>query len=516
MLIACFSNTTVGIEEVLPLAAPVWARVQVCYPQQLLAKTLDHARNIYPHPSLHILPIVLLGAWGYPDFNGFLPEDPITVTFLRGTSGDNKLNWVACAKLAALGSINSTLEIQGLKTRKIGEWTIVGRDEEILSLAEAGRDVFFPVVPQSFRCPTIRIQLADELIKLFIGGLERMVLQNIARATTLEGSMPAISILNLALNLVKQIDAAEFRFGCLDENLEIQFSLHAADGSDLAMLFDAPSETVELAWLEAFLPCEGRVRWFCKNNPATTKLIAHHFLDALFVYDGNRSIADTSDGDIYNFFDSVWNLCDGLTVVQANFTSDGKPSLCKLWATSLTQDQLEVWVDFVYNKIIPLVVGETAKMLWGGEINLVTKAAPKAFSHKKHTISRASIKLDLMEGGITKYQYVDSYYYCAFGDFVAMTNSKKSMRYLIDEITSGNLPHVSKNGSANENGIVFSLQANCEPQTQKWIFHSFNFSLKFEKGAAIFRLTANGGDCKTQASKCPASSAYSAHLSVSE
>jgi hypothetical protein len=492
-LLACtlatgFAHADTWAEDAVLPASPVWARAQVCQPQQLLARTIDHARNIRPHPSLHMLPTILLGAWGYPDFHGLSQETPITVTFLPGADATCGLDWVARAKFTDSSSINSVLEMQGLKSKKTGDWTIIGRSDEILSRAEAQQDTLFPAVSPS---PGVRIQLTDLALKSLIGKFEGTALQNIAQCQTLGGSMPAISVLNLLLGLARQIDSVECQLAVSDENFEIQLSSHAGKGSDLAMLFTAPAENEKTARLEAFLPSGGEMRWLHRSNPNVTKLFIHHLFDALFVYNESHSIADDSDRDIYNFFDSVWPLCGGVTVAQANFTDDGSPLSCKLWAASLTPDQLGIWVDFVYNKVIPLVVGEVAKMFWGGEIALDTKAVPKAFAYKKYTISRANIKLELKDGDATCHPYDESYYYCAFGDFVAVTNSKKSMRHLIDEIASRNLPRAPENALAAEPGTVLRLQSDQVPPSQKRIFPPLDLALKFEDETATFKISIN-------------------------
>jgi hypothetical protein len=497
-LLACalairFVHASIWAEDgdaILP-APLVWARAQVCQPQQFLAQAIDHARNIHPHPSLHMLPTILLGAWGYPDFHGLSRETPISVTFFRSTDNDGGLDWVARAKFTDSSPVNSLLEMQGLKSREMEEWTIIGRSGEILSHAEAQRDTLFPPVTQFPAAPCVRIQLTDLYLKSLVREFESTALQNIARSQTLTGSMPAISVLNLLLSLTRQIDNVECQLGVSDENFEIQFSFHAGAGSDLAMLFTAPVENGEMARLEAFLPSGGEIRWLCRSNPNVTKLFAHHLCDALFIYDESHSIADASDRDIYNFFDSVWPLCGGVTIAKVNFADDGSPLSYGLWAASLTPDQLGLWVDFVYNKIIPLVVGEVAKMFWAGEIALDTKAVPKAFSHKKYTISRANIKLELKDGDGVCRPYDESYYYCAFGDFVAVTNSKKSMRHLIDELASGNLPRPLENSLAPDSGTIFRLQSDPMAPSQKRVFPQLDLALKFEDETAIFKISIN-------------------------
>ncbi|MDR0727600.1 MAG: hypothetical protein LBF26_01750 [Puniceicoccales bacterium] len=487
-LAANFTHISVLAREAGPVTSPIWAQVQVYGPQRLVVRAIDHARNIYPHPSLHILPAVFLGAWGYPDFQGLSQEDPITVTFFQGSDDKHGLNWVARAKFTESSPVNSAIEMQELKSKKIGEWTIVGRNGEIISRAESEPDELFPASDQSLAFPSIRILLTDVFIKSLVRDFETTVLQNIAQSQTLERSMPAISLLNLALTLARQIDGVECQLGVSDENLEIQFSIHAGKGSDLAMLFDAPVDGGKMAKLEAFLPSGDGMRWFCRSNPSVTKLFVHHFFDALFIYNEDRSIADASDRDIYNFFDSVWSLYGGLTVAQTTIFDGEKPAICKLWAASLTPDQLGIWVDFVYNKIVPLMVGEVAKMFWAGEIAFDTKAVPKAFTHKKHTISRATVKMSLMDGDTARHQYNESHYYCAFGDFVAVTNSKKTMYHLIDEMTSGGLPRTVENGLTLDQGTVFRLQSGRVPELQKYGFPPLDLSVKFDDGTAIFKM----------------------------
>jgi hypothetical protein len=496
LLLACalgavFPRINARAEDVPSPAVPIWAQVQVCQLQQFLTQTIGHMRNIYPHPSLHIFPAILLGAWGYPDFQGLSREDPVTVTFYRGTDGDCKLDWVARAKFIDSSPINSALEIQRLRAKKVGEWAVIGRSEEILSRAEIEQDALFPAIVQAPQLPSVQIRLTNAPVKLLIKEWESTVLQNIAQSQTLEGSLPAISVLNFALNLARQIENIDCQLGVSDENLEVQFSFRAEKGSDLAMLFDAPPGGGEMAKLEAFLPAGGEMRWFCRSNPNVTKLFAHHIFDALFVYNENHSIGDASDRDAYNFFDSVWNLCGGLSVARANFSDGGSPLLHRLWAASLTPDQLGIWVDFAYNKIVPVVIGEVAKMLWGGEIAIDTKAVPKAFAYKKNTISRATVKLNLVDGDTACHQYDESYYYCAFGDFVAVTNSEKSMRHLIDEMASGNLPRAVGNGLAQEHGTVFRLQSDPMPQAQRWAFPPLDVVLKCEGGTATLKMSIN-------------------------
>ncbi|MDR2677384.1 MAG: hypothetical protein LBB26_02350 [Puniceicoccales bacterium] len=496
LLLACaltvgFSHAHIRAEDTAPLAPTIWFRAQVAHPQELLTRTVAHARNIHPHPSLHMLPTILLGAWGYPDFHGLSQETPITVTFFRNVDDEHGLDWVARAKFTDSSSISPVLEMQGLKSKKAGIWTIIGRSEEILSHAEGQLDTLFsPEVPSPMS-PSVSIQLMDQYLKSLIREFEGTALQNIAHGRTLEGNMPALSVLNLVLNLARQIDNMECQLGVSGENFEIQFSLHAAKNSDLAMLFAAPAENGEIAKLETFLPPDGEVRWLCKSNPNVTKFFVHHLLDALFIYNESHPITDTSDRDIYNFFDSVWSLCGGSAVAQASFSADGNLLLYKLWAAALSPDQLGIWVDFVYNKVVPIVIGEAAKMFWGGEIALDTKAVPKAFAYKKHTISRANIKLDLKDGDTVRHQYEKSYYYCAFGNFVAVTNSKKSMRHLIDEMANGNLPRPPENAVPLDNATVFRFQSDYVPQPQKRIFPPLDITTKFEDGTAIFKMNIN-------------------------
>ncbi|MDR1456531.1 MAG: hypothetical protein LBI34_00495 [Puniceicoccales bacterium] len=484
-----FTCGPVRAEDLAPFAPTVWARIQVYHPQQFLTQTIDHARNIHPHPSLHILPAILLGAWGYPDFHGLSQDDPVTVTFCRHDGEEHGLDWVARAKLTDASPINSTLELQGLKSKKMAEWTIVGRNEKFLSHAEANQNTLFPTTAKIPTFPSLQIELMDLPIKLFIGGLEGTILQNIAQAQTLGGSLPAISVLNLVLNLARQIENMECQLSAAEGKLEMQISVHARNGSDLAMLFDAPADDGGAAGLEAFLPPGGEMRWVCRSNPNVTKLLVHHIFDALFVYNKDHTIADDSDRDVYNFFNTVWNLCGGLTVARATFVDGENPVLYKLWAASLTPDQLGVWVDFVYNRIMPTVAREIIKMFWDGEVAVETKAIPKTFVYKKHPISRATINLDLTDGDTACHKYGQSYYYCAFGNFVAVTNSEKSIRSLIDEIASGVLPHAADDSQKLEHGTVFRFQSDRVPQSQKWIFPPLDLDLKFEAGTATLKMS---------------------------
>jgi hypothetical protein len=292
----------------------------------------------------------------------------------------------------------------------------------------------------------------------------------------------------LLINFANQLETVDYSLAVRQGKIEVQLALHAQENSDLATLFNAPVNDKSGTSIGKFLPADGNLQWISRYDPNTIKLLMRHIIDALFVYGKDQMFDNISDQDVYNFFDTMWHICNGVTATQVNMVDGGNVEIRQLRSASITPEQMALWVNFSYGKIAPVVLNGLMKMGYKGEFSARTEVAPKAFVHQKCMVSRANVYLTFgKESQKVKYEF--PYYYCAFGDMAAMTNSEKAMRDLIDNYKRKKLPQPSVADSLPlEKNVALRLQSNLAD----WIFPPVNLTVHLGDDCARLSLVADG------------------------
>lgn len=423
---------------------PVYCHMQFEAPKLLSGEILAYTRGIFPEQSLRMVPAMLLGFWGYPNFPGISETDPISIfVFAPGEGGG--LRWVACAKLNPDGPVSSATRLQSIKSVKVGPWTFLSKDAVLLKeLSDRGQFRALVKLAERSAVNDFRLDCLTPAIQDIVKHYEKTALDNLARSGDINGNFQAISLLNFFLNFANQLKECTIRGDFTEREFEGQMVLTAYDQSDLATLFNAPVAAIDVSPATRLIPAGGVSQVVLRYSPEWTSRVLQLAIDGLFFY-GQQGIGDVSERAIYNLIEDIFYNYTGAMAAQVSIDGDGREVVRHLWCMGSFPEQLADWVDFGYTQLAPVVISSLVSLPPNSEFTVSTEVDRCAFIHRGMPVIGVKVNFSGIAGTVRPGQRsgtIDSqkrYYYCALKNFVAMANGEDAIRGLIDDVLKGRL-----------------------------------------------------------------------------
>lgn len=448
------ANVEVAKNEVTPTAKSneistepmnLLATLRMKAPKDLGTEVVAYVQGIYPNQSIQMLPIMFLGFWGYPDFDGVSTTDPVSVFFLGDKLSES--NWVACAKIADESPLWSTFSLQKLQTQKLNGWTFVAKNRQILDQITTSKqyrdllDIARTELKNDFQLNCLKPVISNALSQY-----ETLTLQNLLQLGSLSNNMQGLSLISLFLNFANQIQEIQMSADFDGDQLHSEIALTAAEGSDLAYLFNVPFNQISVEKIASFIPQNGIEVSIGRYPPEATKQILQNVLDAFFVY-GAQTLEDVAEQDVYNFIDVVCQSIDG-SMTKGIYIENGQEVATRdLFSGNVTPEELTQWVTFAFTKLAPVFVNSFLELPPDSEINISSSVNRRAFTYKGYSVIKAGINLEgvslMVNGASTNWQSSKEYYFCTFLGMFGITNTERAMKDLIDDVQRGSLQEAS-------------------------------------------------------------------------
>jgi hypothetical protein len=375
-------------------------------------------------PMLRI-PLLVFGFWGYPDFPGISQESPMGMFLLPSKNAETGYHWILCIRAEDGSPIHATFASQELALKRVDDWTFVAQSED--TFVEFSDDNLL----RSLRKRVVIANDEDFSIRFFSSAIdsylknyEQIVLQNLLELGRLDDYMQGISLINLGLNFVRQLDSLCFSLRLRDDHLDVGGHWQAKEGSDLALLLNAPIDWIDAASVARFLPSEGACQILFRYNPDVLKILGKYVADAFYTYGKAQPIGSSRDQDAYSFIDNLF-ANDGGAVALC--TTDNGEGFESIWKISASPEQLAQWVDFAHCHIVPIFLHSFGAAAMNSGDAPQRQVVHRAFYHRGKPVTRSGISGDTAGSVI-------NYYYCSLENFIAITNSDASMRQLIDGV----------------------------------------------------------------------------------
>ncbi len=116
--LAASASAPVAAAQVQPLAV-----VTLPPPAVLSEKFMTVARKIMPGPQTEMMPMFLLGQFGYPAFNGFSAEDPVVIHLFKNEAGPVSVAFLA--RMSADSPVRAQLAQMYAVQDIPGGWTLI-------------------------------------------------------------------------------------------------------------------------------------------------------------------------------------------------------------------------------------------------------------------------------------------------------------------------------------------------------------------------------------------------------
>lgn len=414
-------------------------------PKNLGTEVVSYIQGIYPNQSIQMLPIMFLGFWGYPDFEGVSTTDPVSVFFLGDKLSNS--NWVACAKIADESPLWSTFSLQKLQTQKLNGWTFVAKNRQILDQITTSKqyrdllDIARTELKTDFQLNCLKPVISNALSQY-----ETLTLQNLLKLGTLSNNMQGLSLISLFLNFANQIEEIQMSADFAGNQLHSEIALTATEESDLAYLFNVPFNQISVEKIASFIPQNGIEVSIGRYPPEATKQILQNILDAFFVY-GAQTLEDVAEQDVYNFIDVVCQGIDGTMTKGLYAENEQEVAIRNLFSSNVSPEELTQWVTFAFTKLAPVFVNSFLELPPDSEVDIASTVNRRAFTYKGFPVIKANLSLEgvtpVNNGTSTSWKSSKEYYFCAFQGMFGMTNTERAMKDLIDDVQRGSLQEAS-------------------------------------------------------------------------
>ncbi|MDR1437601.1 MAG: hypothetical protein LBI69_00905 [Puniceicoccales bacterium] len=427
--------------KILPVSGHV-CQLQLSPPKSLAEKVMGALKSNYPQCSAGTLPMVLLGFWGYPDFDGLSSADPVSVFFFpeseiaAGGKDGQRFPWVICAKIDDGSPIHNSLALLRFKIKKFSGWTFFFRENNALPMEDGATLEKLVNMAEISSKNDIVLRVFRDGIESFVSNYEKRILRNLYRLGQLDGCMPGISLINLMVNFMRQVESLQCALDVSGDVLAWNLLLSAKNGSDLACIFNAPIDSIDVGSIAQNLPSSDIAQVIFRYDPEIIKTLMKHIADALYVYGESQSLADFKEKDVYAFIDALSAGNGGAATLCIGRDDNGAAAVTSLWQVDATTSQLANWVNFAYANIAPVIFHTFAGSLDGERITLHGNVIQKAFNYSGRTVTRAEIsrRSEKIHGQMPANGAVKNRYYCAFDQLIGVANSDSAMRNLIDGV----------------------------------------------------------------------------------
>ncbi len=225
-------------------------------PQQVVANAMGIARQVRPGFQTELVPALLLGSFGYPQFADFDATAPIVLCGFADDSVDGGLRWVGAAQLREGSEAMRWLRVRGMTVERAGDWVLFftgqpGRGERQLVLARADKveagDVSWTISPQRLAVEEMRERMLMALRLKSGGGQQAEMID------------PAV---DLMLDILSGLDSLTMSLDLAGGAIELGFRVKPGTGTLFDGVVDAPLSTADdgSAFINAgsFLEFRGR------------------------------------------------------------------------------------------------------------------------------------------------------------------------------------------------------------------------------------------------------------------
>jgi hypothetical protein len=409
-------------------------------PASLGAGLRTYLRGIHLGHSAQMVPMLLLGFWGYPDFAGISATDPVSVFFFQDDGALlSSAQWLACAKIEKNSPIWPALALQGLHSKNLDGWVFLAKNRELLeALAGQGRLEELKELAMAPSPNAVRMEFSPPFIRRLVALLDSSALKNLGQTGNLAGNMQALSFLHWGLHSISQLENFAI-CGDVRENLfEGQLVLRAREGTDLAKFFNAPIRTIDCVRLASLVPADGTLQSVFRYDPTLASRLIQDLCDGFFC-PGQAGMEGITERETYNHIENFFRASDGAWVVQCS--PDGNGGSRWLWGMAVDPEQLAEWVDFAYTRMVPVLATSLAILPPHCQFTVATEVDRRAFVYRELPIIHARLRMQYRFDGEDPpvREETRGHYFCALADGVAAASNRSTLEALVDASLGGKL-----------------------------------------------------------------------------
>jgi hypothetical protein len=455
---------------------------------------LAFARELFPEQSIQVASLVLVGLWGYPEFPGLSQSDPVNI-FLFPTK-ENGYDWIACARMDDGGAIRSSLSLQNLSTKEVGDWTVIGSREEPLATAvkngPGGALLALAARPLQ---NDFRLDVHPDLVERFLVTHGKALWGNFVEKGERSGHLPSLPRPNLLENFAQQIEGLSAVGDFRGKTFLGSLRLSAREGSDLAHVLCAPEKQIGPLHIAKALPASGQFQLLFRCDPEklcqTLKLCLNHCIGG--------DLCGVSEQEICNFLEEVFSRFAG--TVASRSSADG--TVRRLIAIDVGRKRLGDWAEFVCERLIPALTAQAGPLPLGMDFQLSATADREAFHHRGIPAVSITVQAEGFfsapgEEGPEQIPFSsrDQFFFCSLGNAIAMANDEKALRETVDDFLNG-----GPTGPSFAEAMPFGPDAVARAHVD--LLELFGLEgqgkgidliVRFREGSAVIDFSLDGGD----------------------
>jgi hypothetical protein len=339
-----------------PVVVPTDARM-VTYlkeapPQTLARDLMGIARQVYPGMQTEMLPLMLLGKYGYPTFPGVSATLPVTQFVYTGPSPADK-GFVIAAQITADSPVRAGLNDMHLsvQTDSATGWTFMSNNAGLLAFALTQSADLVKIASQPISVDFEWTLPTDNLAALR-GDVQTAV--QVGQSALNGGTASAapadtVKWFDFALQELQQLKQISLGIDCKPEAIGIVATAVAQPGSTLAQLFAAPSNSAITAaqFVSADSPI---IISFRRNIPVEQAFVDRLFADAETFAGAKNQAALKS---LQQAIDISMANSDGTGVETFSMSGTAKVKMQVVAGGHLTDVQLVQMLQLLYTDSIP-------------------------------------------------------------------------------------------------------------------------------------------------------------------
>jgi hypothetical protein len=341
---------------VVPTGALMVTYIKEAPPQTLARDLMGVARQVYPGMQTEMLPLMLLGKYGYPTFPGVSATLPVTDFVYTGpTSADKGI--VIAAQITADSPVRAGLNDLHLsvQTDSATGWTFMSTNPGLVALALTQSADLVKIASQPISVDFEWTLPTDNLAALR-GDFQTAVQVGQAALNRASASSAAptdsLKWFDFALQELQQLKQISLGIDCKPEAIGIVTTAVAQPGSTLAQLFSAPSTSAITA--AQFVSADSPVIISFRRNIK----VEQAFVDRLFA-DAEAFAGSANQAALSSFqkaIDIAMTNSDGTGVETFTYSGPSKMKMQVVAGGHLTDAQLVQALQLIYTNSMPALL----------------------------------------------------------------------------------------------------------------------------------------------------------------
>lgn len=327
------------------------ATIQTPPLKELSDNIMGLARAVQPGQQTEMMPLLFLGAFGYPEFSGVSRTDDVSLFVFEGDEAQ-PMPFVILAKIDQSSSLRQTLPMVNWFIREHGDWLLISNDissfdqvNDIEPLVELNRR------PRPF-VVTLRSTLEPDTLDSLAATLKESLRQRHLDAA--EGQAPEIDIISktrfvdFALDLLKNIRELDTGLDISAAGLGLGMRVEARDGTPEAALLSArPAGPVAVGrYINASYP----LIYLSSLDPSPLMAYTGSF------FERSRSYAGDVGGELLGEIESLmlkWLRHTDGTAAGAMRLSGDNPEAMSVVGGDISEADFSALMSRFYNDLMP-------------------------------------------------------------------------------------------------------------------------------------------------------------------